>query len=107
MAYHHFDILGPPLVIPDTIETVEGRNVTIMCNVTANPKPGRIIWKKSDGILSGARTFVREGNITILNVTTQAPDKPLQYQIIVSSTSCLFSSQICHQASIECDSDGL
>ena len=73
MAYYHFDVLGPPLVevIPDTIETVEGRNVTIMCNVTANPKPGRIIWKKSDGILSGARTFVREGNITILNVTTQ------------------------------------
>ena len=58
-------------VIPDIIETVEGRNVTIMCNVTANPKPGGIIWKKSDGILSGARTFVREGNITILNVTTQ------------------------------------
>ena len=58
-------------VIPDIIETVEGRNVTIMCNVTANPKPGGIIWKKSDGILSSARTFVREGNITILNVTTQ------------------------------------
>ena len=58
-------------VIPDIIETVEGRNVTIMCNVTANPKPGGIIWKKSNGILSGARTFVREGNITILNVTTQ------------------------------------
>ena len=30
-------------VIPDIIETVEGRNVTIMCNVTANPKPGGII----------------------------------------------------------------
>ena len=58
-------------VIPDIIETVEGRNVTIMCNVTANPKPGGIIWKKYDGILSSARTFVREGNITILNVTTQ------------------------------------
>ena len=58
-------------VIPDIIETVEGRNVTIMCNVTANHKPGGIIWKKSDGILSSARTFVREGNITILNVTTQ------------------------------------
>ena len=27
-------------VIPDIIETVDGRNVTIMCNVTANPKPG-------------------------------------------------------------------
>ena len=58
-------------VIPDIIETVEGRNVTIMCNVTANPKPGGIIWKKSDGILSSARTFVREGKITILNVSTQ------------------------------------
>ena len=58
-------------VVPKIIEIVEGRNVTIMCNVTANPKPGGIIWKKSDGILSGARTFVREGNITILNVTTQ------------------------------------
>ena len=58
-------------VIPDIIETVEGRNVTIMCNVTANPKPGGIIWKKSDGILSSARTFVREGNITILNVSIQ------------------------------------
>ena len=58
-------------VIPDIIETVEGRNVTIMYNVTANHKPGGIIWKKSDGILSSARTFVREGNITILNVTTQ------------------------------------
>ena len=53
-------------VIPDIIETVEGRNVTIMCNVTANPKPGGII-----SYLSSARTFVREGNITILNVTTQ------------------------------------
>ena len=58
-------------VVPNIIETVEGRNVTVMCNVTANPKPGGIIWKKSDGILSGARTFVREGNITILNITTQ------------------------------------
>ena len=58
-------------VIPDIIETVEGRNVTIMCNVTANPKPDRIIWTRSDGILSSARTFVREGNITILNITTQ------------------------------------
>ena len=58
-------------VVPNIIETVEGRNVTVMCNVTANPKPGGIIWKKSDGILSSARTFVREGNLTILNITTK------------------------------------
>ena len=58
-------------VVPNIIETVEGRNVTVMCNVTANPKPDRIIWTRSDGILSSARTFVREGNITILNITTQ------------------------------------
>ena len=57
--------------VPDIIETVEGRNVTVMCNVTANPKPDRIIWKRSDGILSSARTIVNEGNLTILNITTK------------------------------------
>ena len=56
-------------VVPDIIETVEGRSVTVMCNVTGNPKPGALIWKKSDGILSSARTFVSEGNHTILNIT--------------------------------------
>ena len=56
-------------VVPNIIETVEGRNVTVMCNVTSNPKPGAPIWKKSDGILSSARTFVSEGNHTILNIT--------------------------------------
>ena len=32
---YHFGVLGPPLVqvVPDVIETVEGRNVTVMCNV--------------------------------------------------------------------------
>ena len=58
-------------VVPDIIETVEGRNVTVMCNVTANPKPDRIIWKRSDGILFRARTIVNEGNLTILNITTK------------------------------------
>ena len=58
-------------VVPDIIETVEGRNVTVMCNVTANPKPDRIIWKRSDGILFSARTIVNEGNLTILNITTK------------------------------------
>ena len=57
--------------VPDIIETVEGRNITVMCNVTANPKPDRIIWKRSDGILSSARTIVSEGNLTILNITTK------------------------------------
>ena len=57
--------------VPDIIETVEGRNVTVMCNVTANPKPDRIIWKRSDGILFSARTIVSEGNLTILNITTK------------------------------------
>ena len=42
-----------------------------MCDVTANPKPDRIIWKKPDGILSSARTIVIEGNLTIKNVITQ------------------------------------
>ena len=58
-------------VLPDIIETVEGRNITVMCNVTAYPKPDRIIWKRSDGILSSARTIVNEGNLTILNITTK------------------------------------
>ena len=73
MAYYHFGVLGPPLVqvVPDIIETVEGRNITAMCNVTGNPKPDRIIWKRSDGILSSARTMVSKGNLTILNTTTQ------------------------------------
>ena len=73
MAYCHFGVLGPPSmqVVPDIIETVEGRNVTVMCNVTGNPKPNRIIWKRSDGILSSARTITREGNLTILNITTK------------------------------------
>ena len=45
MAYYHFGVLGPPLVqvVPEIIETVEGRNITAMCNVTGNPKPDRII----------------------------------------------------------------
>ena len=45
MAYCHFGVLGPPSmqVVPDIIETGEGRNVTVMCNVTGNPKPDRII----------------------------------------------------------------
>ena len=73
MAYCHFGVLGLPSiqVVPDIIETVEGRNVTVMCNVTGNPKPNRIIWKRSDGILSSARTITREGNLTILNITTK------------------------------------
>ena len=73
MAHYHFGVLGPPSVqaVPDIIETVEGRNITVICNVTVNPKPDRIIWKKSDGILSSATTIVSEGNLTILNVTTQ------------------------------------
>ena len=58
-------------VVPNIIETVEGRNVTVMCNVTGNPKPGALIWKKSDELLSSARTFVREGNLTILNIATK------------------------------------
>ena len=37
----------------------------------SNPKPDRIIWKRSDGILSSARTMVSKGNLTILNTTTQ------------------------------------
>ena len=78
-------------VIPDIIETVEGRNVTIMCNVTANPKPGGIIWKKSDGILSSGRTFVREGNITILNITTQASATSV---VIISSILTVFLARI-------------
>ena len=70
MAYYHF---GVPLVqvVPDIIETVKGRNITAMCNVTGNPKPDRIIWKRSDGILSSARTMVSKGNLTILNTTTK------------------------------------
>ena len=58
-------------VVPEIIETVEGTNVTLMCNVTANPKPDRIIWKKSDGILSSARSTIIKGNLTISNITTQ------------------------------------
>ena len=58
-------------VLPDKIETVEGRNITMMCNVTAYPKPDGIIWKRSDGILFNARTIVNEGNLTILNITTK------------------------------------
>ena len=58
-------------VLPDIIETVEGRNTTMMCNVTAYPKPDGIIWKRSDGILFSARTIVNEGNLTILNITTK------------------------------------
>ena len=97
-------------VVPNIIETVEGRNVTVMCNVTSNPKPGAPIWKKSDGILSSARTFVSEGNHTILNITKKKKrqrllrvycDKSLGYQIIVSSPSCLFSSQIQHRRYVE------
>ncbi|PFX16134.1 Hemicentin-1 [Stylophora pistillata] len=66
-------VLGPPLVrvVPDIIETVEGRNVTVMCNVTANPKPNRITWNKSNGVISSANGIVNEGNLTILNITTQ------------------------------------
>ena len=58
-------------VLPDIIETVEGRNITMMCNVTAYPKQDGIIWKRSDGILFSARTIVNEGNLTILNITTK------------------------------------
>ena len=95
-------------VVPNIIKTVEGRNVTVMCNVTGNPKPGALIWKKSDELLSSARTFVREGNLTILNITTKdngpyvcTATNPLGHQIIVSSPSCLFSSQIQHRRYVE------
>ena len=47
-------------VVPDIIETVEGRNVTIMCNVTANPKPDALIWKKSDELLSSEKEGKKE-----------------------------------------------
>ena len=73
MDYYHFGVLGPPLVevVPEITETVEGRNVIAMCNVTGNPRPNRITWKRSDGTLSSARTIVREGNLTILNITAR------------------------------------
>ena len=62
MALYHFGVLGPPLVqvVPEMIETVEGRNVTVMCNVTGNPKPGALIWKKSDELLSSEKEGKKE-----------------------------------------------
>ena len=73
MDYYHFGVIGPPLVevVPEIIETVEGRNVIAMCNVTGNPRPNRITWKRSDGTLFSARTIVSEGNLTILNITAR------------------------------------
>ena len=47
-------------VVPNIIKTVEGRNVTVMCNVTGNPKPGALIWKKSDELLSSEKEGKKE-----------------------------------------------
>ena len=47
-------------VVPNIIETVEGRNVTVMGNVTGNPKPGANIWKKSDELLSSEKEGKKE-----------------------------------------------
>ena len=56
-------------VIPDNIATEEGRDV-IKCNVTSYPTPDLITWSKSQGSLPDSRNVVSEGNLTILNVTT-------------------------------------
>ncbi|KAL9971192.1 hypothetical protein ACROYT_G023688 [Oculina patagonica] len=63
---------GPPFVavVPDEIVTEERSDVIMMCNVTANPTLDLITWSKSQGSLSVSRSIVNEGNITILNVTT-------------------------------------
>lgn len=40
------------------------------CNVNGNPTPDPIIWSKSQGSLPDSRNIVSQGNLTILNVTT-------------------------------------
>ena len=40
------------------------------CNVTGNPTPDLITWSRSQGSLPDSRSVVSEGNLTILNVTT-------------------------------------
>ena len=42
----------------------------MVCNVTGNPTPDLITWSKSQGSLPDSRSVVSEGNLTILNVTT-------------------------------------
>ncbi|XP_078373693.1 uncharacterized protein LOC144657247 isoform X5 [Oculina patagonica] len=63
---------GPPFVhvVPDKIETEERSDVIMMCNVTGNPTPDLITWSKSQGSLPDSRSIVNEGNLTMLNVTT-------------------------------------
>ena len=57
-------------MIPDTITTEESSDITIMCYVTGNPIPDLITWSESQGSLPDTRSVVSEGNLTILNVTT-------------------------------------
>ncbi|XP_078373690.1 uncharacterized protein LOC144657247 isoform X3 [Oculina patagonica] len=61
----------PPVVqvVPDKIAIEERSDVIMMCNVTGNPTPN-LTWKKSRGGLPDSRSIVNEGNLTILNVTT-------------------------------------
>ncbi|KAJ7393388.1 hypothetical protein OS493_006360 [Desmophyllum pertusum] len=63
---------GPPFVevVPNKIETQERRDVVMICNATGNPMPDLITWMKSQGSLPNSRSIVSEGNLTLLNVTT-------------------------------------
>ena len=58
-------------VVPNITETEEGGGVTVICRVKGNPKPYMITWSKSQGSLPNSRSVVSEGNLTILNITTQ------------------------------------
>ncbi len=57
-------------VIPNQIATEERSDVIMMCSVTSNPTQDLITWSKSQGSLLNLRSVVNEGNMTILNVTT-------------------------------------
>ena len=57
-------------MVPNKIETQERRDVVMICNATGNPMPDLITWMKSQGSLPNSRSIVSEGNLTLLNVTT-------------------------------------
>ena len=65
-------IVGPPIVqvSPAKIQDDERSDVTMACHVTGNPPPDQVTWSKTQGSLPNSRNIVSQGNLSILNLTT-------------------------------------
>lgn len=64
---------APPSVqvLPGFIETEEGKEVFMMCNIISTPPPHLVKWSRSQESLPSQRSIVRGVNLTLENTTKQ------------------------------------